>query len=75
MPVRRYNDLEAAERDLWLDASDPSLGEHIRQVWSFAEHFAVRAASGVTRVRLAGGASRLAGDAPRAAPHGARPAR
>jgi len=52
MPVRRYDDLNEAERDLWLDAADPSLGEHIRRVWSFAEHFAARAVIGVTRVRL-----------------------
>jgi hypothetical protein len=51
MPVRRYQNLDAAERDLWIDSSDPSLAMHIRWVWSFAEHFAPRAASGVTRIR------------------------
>ena len=51
MPVRRYQNLDAAERDLWIDSADPSLGAHIRRVWSFAEHFAPRTASGVTRIR------------------------
>lgn len=49
MPVQRYQNLETAERDLWLDASNPSLGAHIRRVWSFAERFTPRAARGVKR--------------------------
>lgn len=53
MPVRRYQNLETAERDLWIDSSDPSLGAHIRRVWSFAEHFTPRAGRGVRRTHAA----------------------
>lgn len=52
MPVKRYDDLEEAERDLWIDSSDPSLGERIRRVWSFGERFAKRAERGVRRIRI-----------------------
>lgn len=57
MSVRRYDDLEAAERDLWIDSSDPSLGQRIRHVWSFAEHFNPRAAHGVRRTEIGGAAA------------------
>lgn len=57
MPVRRYENLAEAERDLWIDAKDPSLGERIRRVWSFAERFGVRAPRGVRRTEI--DASRL----------------
>lgn len=57
MPVRRYDDPAAGEEDLWLDSSDPRLGEHIRRVWSFAERFTCRAPAGVTRVEV--GAARV----------------
>jgi hypothetical protein len=62
MPVRRYQDLDAAERDLWIDSSDPSLAARIRQAWSFAEHFAPRAAGGVTRIRTGERADATLGD-------------
>ena len=52
MPVRRYDDFAAAEEDLWLDSSDPRLGEQIRRVWSFAERFTPRARGGVTRIAI-----------------------
>lgn len=52
MPVRRYEDFTAAEQDLWLDSSDPRLGEQIRRVWSFAERFTPRARHGVTRIEI-----------------------
>jgi hypothetical protein len=52
MPVRRYDDFAAAEEDLWLDSSDPRLGEQIRRVWSFAERFTPRARVGVTRIEI-----------------------
>lgn len=52
MPVRRYDDAEAAEEDLWLDSSDPRLPEQIRRVWSFAERFRDRAPHGVKRIDI-----------------------
>ena len=53
MSVRRYDDfMAAAEEDLWLDSSDPQLGEQIRRVWSFAERFTPRARAGVTRIEI-----------------------
>ena len=52
MSVRRYDDFAAAEEDLWLDSSDPQLGEQIRRVWSFAERFTPRARAGVTRIEI-----------------------
>jgi hypothetical protein len=52
MSVRRYEDFAAAEEDLWLDSSDPQLGEQIRRVWSFAERFTPRARAGVTRIEI-----------------------
>ena len=52
MSVRRYDDFTAAEQDLWLDSSDPRLGEQIRRVWSFAERFTPRARVGVTRIEI-----------------------
>ena len=64
MPVRRYQNLETAERDLWIDPSDPSLGAHIRRVWSFAEHFTPRAARGVRRTRAAERAGEMLRDSP-----------
>jgi hypothetical protein len=67
MPVRRYDDFTAAEQDLWLDSSDPRLGEQIRRVWSFAERFTPRARGGVTRIEI-GTASVEAGATPVHAP-------
>jgi len=63
MPVRRYDDFAAAEQDLWLDSSDPQLGEQIRRVWSFAERFTPRARAGVTRIEI-GNASAEGGATP-----------
>ena len=52
MPVWRYDDFAAAEEDLWMESSDPQLGEQIRRVWSFAERFTPRAEAGVTRIAI-----------------------
>jgi len=52
MPVARYDNHEDAERDLWLDSSDPRLGREICKVWSFAECFSEPAPRGVTRIHI-----------------------
>lgn len=40
MPIRKYETLEAAERDLWVKRGDPRLPRILASVWSLGPRLA-----------------------------------